>query len=163
LQGALCHDCAKIDSGDETSAGSLFLRRCRPPFGAFWSFNFLIAKAMSKQPLEPMPFRFLWRGRPEGNYRTLLASRQTGEPSMSLTLVALSKRENVVDLKYGETVDDPDPFILTLTSQHVAYRTSKSPPISGVDLVSYVLTHVTELKTTAENCRSLGLASEILR
>jgi hypothetical protein len=71
---------------------------------------------------------------------------------MSLTLVAVSKRENVVDLKYRETVDDPDPFIL-----------SKSTPISGVDLVSYVLTHVTELKATAENCRSLGLASEILR
>jgi hypothetical protein len=82
---------------------------------------------------------------------------------MSLTLVAVSKRDDMVDLKYGEAVDDPDSFMLTLTSQHVAYRTSKSAPISGVDLASYVLTHVTELKTTAENYRSLGLASEILR
>jgi hypothetical protein len=82
---------------------------------------------------------------------------------MPLTLVAVVKRHNEVHLKYGETVDDPDPFILTLTSQHVAYKISKSAPISGVDLASYVLAHVTELKTTAEECRSLGLASETLR
>jgi hypothetical protein len=76
--------------------------------------------------------------------------------SMSLTLVAVAKREDMIDLSYEETVGDPSPFVLTVTPQHVAH------PLSGSDLEEFILTNVTKLKTTAENCKAQGLTSKVL-
>jgi hypothetical protein len=63
--------------------------------------------------------------------------------SMSLTLVAVAKREDMIDLSYEETVGDPSPFVLTVTPQHVAHQTSKPLPLSGSDLEEFILTNVT--------------------
>jgi hypothetical protein len=77
-------------------------------------------------------------------------------------LVAVAKREDMIDLSYEETVGDPSPFVLTVTPRHVAHQTSKPLPLSGSDLEEFILTNVTKLKTTAENCKAQGLASEVL-
>ena len=61
---------------------------------------------------------------------------------MSLTLIAVANRGDVIELTYEETVGDPHPF---------------------VDLEAYVLSHATELQGAAETCKSKGLTAEILR
>jgi hypothetical protein len=81
---------------------------------------------------------------------------------MPLTLVAVGKSENVVDLWYEETVGDPSPFVLTVTPEHVAHETSKPLPLSGFDLEKFILMHAEKLKMTAENCRAQGLTSKVL-
>jgi hypothetical protein len=68
----------------------------------------------------------------------------------------------VIDLKYGEADDDPNPFVLTVTSRHVANETSKSLPLSGLDVQAYIVNHVRKLRTTAEKCKARGLHSEVL-
>ena len=81
---------------------------------------------------------------------------------MTLTLVAMVKRENMIDMKFGEAFDDPQPFILTVPPQYVAQQTLKVLPINGLDLQAYLLTHVSKLKATAESCKARGLTSEVL-
>ena len=82
---------------------------------------------------------------------------------MGLTLVGMAKRENMIDLKFGEAFDDPQPFILTVTPEYVAHETAKSLPISASDLHAYILAHVAKLKATSENCMARGLTSEVLQ
>jgi hypothetical protein len=89
--------------------------------------------------------------------------RNHGERSMTLTLVAMVKRENMIDLKFGEALDDPQPFVLTVTPGYVAHETGKTLPISGSDLNAYILAHVAKLRATAENCKAGGLTSEVLQ
>ena len=86
-----------------------------------------------------------------------------GERSMTLTLVAMVKRENMIDLKFGEALDDPQPFVLTVTPGYVAHETAKSLPISASDLHAYILAHVAKLRATAEKCKAGGLTSEVLQ
>jgi hypothetical protein len=86
-----------------------------------------------------------------------------GERSMTLTLLAVVKRENMIDLKYGEAFDDPQPFILTVTPEYVAHETAKSVPISASDVHAYILAHAAKLRATAENCKAGGLTSEVLQ
>jgi hypothetical protein len=86
-----------------------------------------------------------------------------GERSMMLTLVAMVKRENMIDLKFGEAFDDPQPFVLTVTPGYVAHETIKSLPISASDLHAYILAHVAKLRATAEKCKAGGLTSEVLQ
>jgi hypothetical protein len=81
---------------------------------------------------------------------------------MSMTLVAVVKRQNMVDLKYGESADDPAPFTLTVTPQYVAQQISKALPLTGLDLQSHLLTHVSKLQATAEDCKARGLRFEWL-
>ena len=82
---------------------------------------------------------------------------------MTLTLVAMVKRENMIDLKFGEALDDPQPFVLTVTPGYVAHETAKSLPISASDLLAYILAHAAELRATAENCKARYLTSEVLQ
>jgi hypothetical protein len=82
---------------------------------------------------------------------------------MTLTLVAMVKRENMIDLKFGEALDDPQPFVLTVTPGYVAHETAKTLPISASDLHAYILAHVAKLRATAENCKGGGLTSEVLQ
>jgi hypothetical protein len=86
-----------------------------------------------------------------------------GERSMTLTLVGMVKRENMIDMKFGEAFDDPQPFVLTVTPGYVAHETAKSLPISASDLHAYILAHVAKLRATAENCKAGGLTSEVLQ
>jgi hypothetical protein len=84
-----------------------------------------------------------------------------GERSMTLTLLAVVKRENMIDLKYGEAFDDPQPFVLTVTPDYVAHETAKSLPISASDVHAYILAHAAKLRATAENCKARDLTSEV--
>jgi hypothetical protein len=90
-------------------------------------------------------------------------ARNHGERSMTLTLVAMVKRENMIDLKFGEALDDPQPFVLTVTPGYVAHETAKTLPISASDLHAYILAHVAKLRATAEHCKAGGLTSEVLQ
>lgn len=57
---------------------------------------------------------------------------------MSLTLVAIARNENGIDLTYEEIIGDPRPFVLTVTPTHVAHQVSKHLPTTA-DMQSYVL------------------------
>jgi hypothetical protein len=81
---------------------------------------------------------------------------------MTMTLVDVVKRQNMLDLKYGETADDPEPFTLTITPQYVAQQISKAMPLTGVDLTIYLMANVSKLRATAEDCKARGLRSEVL-
>jgi hypothetical protein len=89
--------------------------------------------------------------------------RNHGERSMTLTLVAMVKRENMIDLKFGEALDDPQPFVLTVTPGYVAHETAKTLPKSASDRHAYILAHVAKLRATAEKCKAGGLTSEVLQ
>jgi len=82
---------------------------------------------------------------------------------MTLTLVAMVKRENMIDLRFGEAFDDPQPFVLTVTPGYVAHETAKSLPISASDLHAYILANFAKLRATAENCKAGGLTAEVCR
>jgi hypothetical protein len=81
---------------------------------------------------------------------------------MSLTLVAVAITGNVIELTYEETVGDPQPFVLTVTSHHISRQTSKSP-IEASDFEAYVWGHSNELRKAAEKCKVKGLAAEVLQ
>jgi len=68
----------------------------------------------------------------------------------------------MLDLKYDETIEDTDPFTLTITSQYVAQQTSKAMPLTGIDLTAYLMMNASKLRATAEDCRARGLTSEVL-
>jgi hypothetical protein len=86
-----------------------------------------------------------------------------GERSMTLALLAVTRRENMIDLKYGSGFGDPQPFTLTVTPEYVAHGTAKSPPISASHVHAYILAHAAKLKATAENCKARGLTAEVLQ
>jgi hypothetical protein len=95
--------------------------------------------------------------------RQVANARKDGERSITLALVAVVKRENMIDLKFGEALDDPQPFVLTVTPGYVAHETAKTLPISASDLHAYILAHVAKLRATADNCKAGGLTSKILQ
>jgi hypothetical protein len=110
--------------------------------------------AVSVEPRDHLPRVIRCQATKAGNH---------GERSMTLTLLAVVKREIMIDLKYGEAFDGPQPFILTVTPEYVAHETAKSLPISSTDLHAYILAHAAKLRATAENCRGRDLTSEVLR
>ena len=81
---------------------------------------------------------------------------------MSLTLIAVASKENVIELTYEETVGEPQPFVLTVTSQYISRQTSKSP-IEASDLEAYVWGHSVELRRAAEQCKAKGFTAEVLQ
>jgi hypothetical protein len=83
--------------------------------------------------------------------------------SMAFTLLAVVKKENMVDLKYGGGFDDPQPFVLTVTPQYVAYETAKSLPISASEVHAYILAHAAKLRVIAQQCKEQDLTSEVLQ
>jgi hypothetical protein len=86
-----------------------------------------------------------------------------GERSLTLTLVAMVKREDMIDLRFGDGFDDPQPFVLTVTPGYIAEATANSLPISASDLHAYILANFAKLRATAENCKAGGLTSEVLQ
>src|SRR5271154_2407381 len=72
---------------------------------------------------------------------------------MSLTLVAIARNENGIDLTYEEIIGDPRPFVLTVTPTHVAHQVSKHLPISTADMQSYVLAYVANLEAGRRKAR----------
>jgi hypothetical protein len=85
-----------------------------------------------------------------------------GVKSMSLTLVAIARNENGIDLTYEEIIGDPRPFVLTVTPTHVAHQVSRHLPITTADMQSYVLACVANLEATARKCKEEGLTAQVL-
>jgi hypothetical protein len=83
--------------------------------------------------------------------------------SMPFRLLAVVKRESMIDLKYGQAFNDPQPFVLTVTPQYVAHETTKFLPISASDVHAYILAHAAKLKVLAERLKAQDLASEVLQ
>jgi hypothetical protein len=81
---------------------------------------------------------------------------------ISLTLIAIANRGNLIELTYEETVGDPQPFVLTITSRHVATRIFKPLPVSASDIETYVEKHAIELRKTVEKCKAKGLTAGVL-
>jgi hypothetical protein len=81
---------------------------------------------------------------------------------MSLTLIAVANRGDAIELTYEKTVGDPEPFILTVTSQYISNHTSQPLPISASDIEAYIVEHAAELKRAAEKCKAKGLTAEAL-
>jgi hypothetical protein len=82
---------------------------------------------------------------------------------MSFELIGKAGRNDMIDLRYGEAIDDPQPFILTVTPQHVAHAMSKTLPISRLDMQDYVNKNAEKLKGIAQNCKARGFTSEVLQ
>ena len=85
------------------------------------------------------------------------------ERSMPFRLLSVVKRESMIDLKYGQAFNDPQPFVLTVTPQYVAHETTKFLPISASDVHAYILAHAAKLKVVAERCKARDLASDVLQ
>ena len=81
---------------------------------------------------------------------------------MLLTLVAIARNENGIDLTYEEIIGDPKPFVLTVTPTYVAHQVCKRLPITTTDMQSYVLAYVSNLEATAIKCKAEGLTAQIL-
>jgi hypothetical protein len=79
------------------------------------------------------------------------------------TLLAVVKRENMIDLRYGGAFDDPQPFVLTVTPQYVAHETAKSLPISASEVHAYILAHAAKLRVIAQQCKERDLTAEVLQ
>jgi hypothetical protein len=77
-------------------------------------------------------------------------------------VVAVANRGDVIELTYEETVGDPQPVVLTVTSHHISRQTSKRP-VEASDLEAYVWRHATELRRVAEKCKAKGLTAEVLQ
>jgi hypothetical protein len=81
---------------------------------------------------------------------------------MSLTLIAVASKENVIELTYEEMVGEPQPFVLTVTSHYISRQTSKSP-IEASDLEACVWGHSAELRRAAEECKARAFTAEVLQ
>ena len=91
------------------------------------------------------------------------AAMTHGERSMALKLLAVVKRENMIDLNYGETFGDRPAFVLTVTPQYVAHETAKSLPISASEVHAYILAHAAKLRAIAQQCKERDLTCEVLQ
>jgi hypothetical protein len=67
-----------------------------------------------------------------------------------------------VRLKYGSAINDPLPFILTVTPQYVAHATSKTLPITIQEIQDYINKNAERLRQIAENCKERGKNAEVL-
>jgi len=83
-------------------------------------------------------------------------------PVVLISKSARPGRNDVIDLRYGTAMDDPRPFILSVTAEHIAYQTQATPPFSYYQMKAYVDENAEKLKTIAEACIANGLKAEAL-
>jgi hypothetical protein len=81
---------------------------------------------------------------------------------MSMTLIAVANKGTVIELTYEETMQHPQPFVLSVTSRHISSRTCKPLPIKASDLEAFIEDHATELKRAAEKCKAKGVIAGVL-
>ena len=82
---------------------------------------------------------------------------------MTFDLIGKAERVGMIDLRYGEAHDDPQPFILTVTPQYVAGKMFKSVyATSRSDMQSYVDRNADDLRALASNCKARGRTTEVL-
>jgi hypothetical protein len=75
---------------------------------------------------------------------------------------ARPKRNDVIDLRYGTSLSDPKPFILSVTAQYIAHETQGTVPTTYREMKDYVDKNADRLKAIAENCKARGLNAETL-
>jgi hypothetical protein len=68
---------------------------------------------------------------------------------------------NTIQLRYGESANDPRPFTLIVTAGYVAARIGKEFP-SHADVIAYVDVHAEELRTIAISKYERGFSTETL-
>jgi hypothetical protein len=68
---------------------------------------------------------------------------------------------NTIQLRYGESRNDPKPFTLIVTPVYVAGKIDKEFP-SHEDVMVYVDTHAEELRTIAISKYERGFSTETL-
>ena len=66
-----------------------------------------------------------------------------------------------IQLRYGESKDDPIPFILTVTPAYVASKTGKSP-VNYEEVLDYVESHGTVLTLIAVHQQNRGYSTTVL-
>jgi len=83
-------------------------------------------------------------------------------PVVLISKSARPGRTDVIDLRYGTAMDDPKPFILSVTAEHIVYQTQSNPPFNYYQMKAYVDKNAEKLKTIAEACIARGLKAETL-
>jgi hypothetical protein len=83
-------------------------------------------------------------------------------PVVLISKSARPGRNDVIDLRYGTAMDDPTPFILSVTAEHIVYQTLATPPFNYYQMKAYVDNNAEKLKTIAETCIARGLKTETL-
>ena len=83
-------------------------------------------------------------------------------PVVLISKSARPGRDDVIDLRYGTALDDPKPFILSVTAEHIVYQTQATPPFNYYEMKAYVDKNAEKLKTIAEACIARGLKAETL-
>ena len=68
----------------------------------------------------------------------------------------------VLYMRYGSGIDDPKPFLLTLTPQYVARAIGKTPPITFREMDKYADQHAKALKAEALVQKNQGSTTLIL-
>jgi hypothetical protein len=71
------------------------------------------------------------------------------------------KGRSTIQLRYGESGNDPKPFVLIVTPAYVAAKINKEFP-SHEDIMAYVETHADELRTIAISKYERGFLTETL-
>jgi hypothetical protein len=77
----------------------------------------------------------------------------------------IDKRREPIGLlriRYGSGIDDPLPFILTVTPSYVAHADAKMPPPTHREIQDYAERHAEELKAIAKNARDRGFNAYVL-
>jgi hypothetical protein len=80
-------------------------------------------------------------------------------------LIGMSERGDAAfELIYGQAPADPSPFVLTITREYVAHRTSQAlPTVSRLDVTDYINRNVNELRQIAVTSKASGRGSEVLK
>jgi hypothetical protein len=67
-----------------------------------------------------------------------------------------------VDVLFGEDVDDPMPFIVTVSPEYVSHKTDKPLPINTSQIIAYVREYGPEIKIAALTTKVAGKSMLIL-
>jgi len=65
-------------------------------------------------------------------------------------------------MHFGKSIDDPIPFILTVTPRYVAHQMQTTLPLKIQELQHYCKEKREELRKIALNCKQRGLNAEVL-
>jgi hypothetical protein len=82
-----------------------------------------------------------------------------------LFLIGMSDRGDATfDLVYGQVAADPSPFVLTITREYVARKTSQALlAVTRLDVTDYINRNVAGLMQIAASCKAGGRRSEVLK
>jgi hypothetical protein len=73
------------------------------------------------------------------------------------------ERTGYMHLRFGKSLDDPMPFVLTVTPSYVAHKTQKTLPLNFIEVQNYCNDNREELRKVAFNCKQRGKNAEFLQ